>query len=192
MNNVTKMQDVCDATVTRGTGSGEAMGLQGVYHAICHDAQGNLKWEDNAHNMLMTLGKNLNLNNTFNNTAMGASFMGLKGVGSPVVSDTMTSIANWTLAGGNITANRATITAAMAAAALSVSPASAITTASPIVFSITSAGPTTIAGCYVNIGGTNGNTNTTGTLFSAGDFTGGTKSVTAGDTISVTYTLTST
>ena len=47
-----------------------------------------------------------------------------------------------------------------------------------------------IAGCFVNVGGSATQDNTTGALFSAGDFTAGNKNVTPGDTLSVTYTAT--
>ena len=61
-------------------------------------------------------------------------------------------------------------------------------TSSAVVFSMTGSG--TVAGCFINIGGSATKDNTTGTLFSAGDFTAGSKTVTSGDTLSVTYTLT--
>jgi hypothetical protein len=51
-------------------------------------------------------------------------------------------------------------------------------------------GSGTIAGCFINIGGSATKDDTTGTLFSAGDFTAGSKTVTSGDTLSVTYTAT--
>jgi hypothetical protein len=57
-----------------------------------------------------------------------------------------------------------------------------------VTFAITSSG--TVAGCFINIGGSSTKDNTTGTLFSAGDFTAGSKTVTSGDTLSVTYTAT--
>ena len=51
-------------------------------------------------------------------------------------------------------------------------------------------GSGTVAGCFVNVGGNSAIDNTTNTLFSAGDFLGGSKVVGIGDTISVTYTAT--
>jgi hypothetical protein len=47
----------------------------------------------------------------------------------------------------------------------------------------------TVAGAFINVGGSATQDNTTGVLFSAGDFTGGSKTVSSGDTINVSYTL---
>jgi hypothetical protein len=51
-------------------------------------------------------------------------------------------------------------------------------------------GSGTVAGCFINVGGSATKDDTTGTLFSAGDFTAGDKIVTSGDTLSVTYSAT--
>ena len=53
--------------------------------------------------------------------------------------------------------------------------------------SMTSSG--TVYGAFINIGGSSTIDDTTGTLFSIGAFTAGSKTVTSGDTINVTYTL---
>jgi len=58
-----------------------------------------------------------------------------------------------------------------------------VTIGTAAVFTVTSAA--TIAGAFV----TNASTGTSGVLFAEGDFTGGDKSVTTGDTLSVTYTF---
>ena len=50
-------------------------------------------------------------------------------------------------------------------------------------------GSGTVAGAFINVGGSSTIDSTTGVLFSAGDFTAGSKTVTSGDTINVTYTL---
>ena len=56
-----------------------------------------------------------------------------------------------------------------------------VTSGTSSVFTVTSA--TTIAGAFV----TNASSGTSGVLFSVGSFTGGNKSVDAGDTLNVTY-----
>jgi hypothetical protein len=60
-------------------------------------------------------------------------------------------------------------------------------TSSASTFSITSTG--TVAGCFINIGGSATIDNTTGTLFSAGDFSSS-KAVVDGDSIAVSYQAT--
>jgi hypothetical protein len=62
-----------------------------------------------------------------------------------------------------------------------------LSTSAAVVFSMTGSG--TVTGAFINIGGSATIDNTTGTLFSAGNFTAGSKTVTSGDTINVTYTL---
>jgi hypothetical protein len=119
------------------------------------------------------------------NVAAGAVVMGLKGTGTPVLADTQASHASWLEVGGTnaptYTGNRQTPTFGSAVAG-------AKATSTPLVFSMTGSG--TVAGCFINIGGSATKDDTTGTLFSAGDFTAGSKTVTSGDTLSVSYTAT--
>ena len=56
-----------------------------------------------------------------------------------------------------------------------------------MTYAFTSSG--TVAGAFLNLAGSATKDNTTGTLFSAGNFTGGDKVVASSDTIDVTYTL---
>jgi len=64
---------------------------------------------------------------------------------------------------------------------------SVLATSAAVVFSMTGSG--TVYGAFINVGGSTAIDNTTGTLFSIGAFTAGSKTVTSGDTINVTYTL---
>ena len=109
--------------------------------------------------------------------------MGLKGAGSAAAGDTQGSHAGWLEVGlANLptyTGNRKDVTMGSAAAGSSVSPTQA--------FAITGTG--TVAGCFINNGGSATIDNTTGVLFSAGDFSGGSRAVISGDTLNVTYTL---
>jgi hypothetical protein len=67
--------------------------------------------------------------------------------------------------------------------------AGARSSASPTqAFAITSTG--TVFGCFINNGGSATKDDTTGILFSAGDFSGGSRAVINGDTLNATYTLT--
>jgi hypothetical protein len=180
-----KMADSCDATVVRGASMKEGQSISGYYEVKCHGADGQLKWEDDIHNLVTTVGLNLTMDTVLGNVAAGAVVLGLKGTGTPVLADTQASHASWLEVGGtnapSYTGNRQTPTFSAAAAG-------AKATSAALVFAMTGSG--TVAGCFINIGGSATKDNTTGTLFSAGDFTAGSKTVTSGDTLSVSYTAT--
>jgi len=180
-----KSGDVCSATVTRGAGHTEGMEMHGHYHVVCHDKDGNLKWEDEIENLVTTVGKNLTITGALTNAAQGISYMGLKGTGTAVVGDTQVSHGAWLEVG---LANAPTYTGPRKTPTWGTAASGAISPTSAQVFAMTGSG--TVAGCFVNVGGSPTIDNTTGTLFSAGDFTAGSKTVTNGDSISVTYTAT--
>ena len=110
--------------------------------------------------------------------------MGLKGTGTAVAADTMTSHTTWSEVG---LANLPTYSGNRPAPSFSAAASGSKTTSSVVTFSITGTG--TVAGCFINIGGSATKDTTTGILFSAGDFSSS-KSVVNGDTIAVTYTAT--
>jgi hypothetical protein len=110
--------------------------------------------------------------------------MGLKGTGTAVAADTMTSHATWLEVG---LANAPTYSGNRPAPSFSAASSGSKTTASAVSFAMTGTG--TVAGCFINIGGSATKDTTTGILFSAGDFSSS-KSVVSGDTIAVTYTAT--
>jgi hypothetical protein len=180
-----KMADSCDATVVRGASMKEDQSISGYYEVKCHGADGQLKWKDDIHNIVTTVGLNLTMDTVLGNSAAGAVVMGLKGVGTAVLADTQASHASWLEVGG---ANAPTYTGNRPTPAFSAASGGAKTTSSAVVFAMTGSG--TVAGCFINIGGSATKDSTTGTLFSAGDFTAGSKTVTSGDTLSVTYTAT--
>lgn len=161
----------------------DAMSIYGTYHAICHDKDGNVKWEDGIKNLVTTVGKNLTLDTVLGNSAAGAVVMGLKGTGTAVVGDTQASHPSWNEVG---LANAPTYSGNRKTPSFSAAAAGTKITSTAVVFSITSTG--TVAGCFINIGGSSTIDDTTGTLFSAGDFSSS-KSVINGDTISVTYSV---
>jgi hypothetical protein len=182
-----KFGDAVDATVSRSAGQEDLVGLEGTYVAECFDAQGNLKWSDKIENLTTNVGRQNLLNSYFANTGGGAIVMGLKGTGSADYTDTQASHAGWLEVGAvNAPAYSGTRKTPTFSSATSANP-SVLNTASAVVFSMTSSG--TVAGAFVNIGGSSTVDSTTGVLFSAGDFTAGSKTVTSGDTINVTYTL---
>lgn len=167
---------------------GEQANAQGHYTATCHDAQGNLKWTDTWFpNTVTTAGGNDMLDKYLSGSGYTAAFyLGLissTGYAAISAGDTMASHAGWTEAGATNApaySQAARPTAAWAAASAKTKALSA-----PAGFTITSAG--TLKGAFLTTVATKDGA--TGTLFSAGLFTGGDKPVTNGDTINVSYSL---
>jgi len=176
--------DVCEAATKYNTMPEDQMSIHGTYHAVCYSQDGFIKWEDDIINLVTTVGKNFTLDTTLGNVAGGAVVMGLKGTGTAVVADTQASHASWLEVG---LANAPTYTGNRPTPSFSAASSGSKTTSSSVSFSMTSTG--TVAGCFINIGGSATKDNTTGTLFSAGDFSSS-KAVINGDTIAVTYTAT--
>jgi hypothetical protein len=142
------------------------------------------KWADEVPNLVTTVGKNDLLDKYLAGSAYTAAFfLGLKGTGTAAAGDTQASHAGWSEVGGaNAPAySQGTRPAPSWAAASGGSKA----TSAAVTFSITSSG--TVAGGFLTTNSTKDGT--TGTLFSAGDFSGGSKTVANGDTLSVTYSL---
>jgi hypothetical protein len=184
---ITKLGDSFGASASYGGGSAETVGLEGVYVATCFDANGVEKWSDVIENLTTNVGR-ASLNDAYlGNTAAGAIVMGLKGTGTAAYADTQSSHATWLEVGGaNAPTYSGTRKTPTFSASTSANPA-VKSTSSAVVFSMTSSG--TVAGAFINVGGSATIDSTTGVLFSAGDFTAGSKTVTSGDTINVTYTL---
>lgn len=189
----TQVGDTSDACLVRTADHGAATmdshkedtSIHGYYTVDCYGANGNLKWSEEIHNLVTTVGKNLTMDTVLGNSAAGAVVMGLKGTGTAAVGDTQASHAAWDEVGGTnapaYTGNRPTPT-------FGASSSGTKTTSSAVSFAITSSG--TVAGCFINIGGSSTKDSTTGTLFSAGDFTTGSRAVISGDTLNVTYSAT--
>ena len=176
--------DVCEAATKYNTTPSDSMSIHGFYSAVCYGADGQVKWEEPIVNLVTTVGKNLTLNTVLGNSAAGAVVMGLKGTGTANVADTQASHATWDEVG---LANAPTYSGNRPTPTFSSASAGSKTTSSAVSFNITSTG--TVAGCFINIGGSSTIDDTTGTLFSAGDFASS-KSVVSGDSIAVTYTAT--
>lgn len=185
-----EIAEVVGASLIRGATLNDILSMQGYYYAECFDKDGNLKWAAPIENVVTDVGVKLALDTILGNTAAGAVVMGLKGTGTAVVGDTQASHAGWLEVGGanapaySGTRKTPTFSAASGAGAGSRTK----TTSAAVAFTFTSGG--TVAGCFLNIAGTSAQDNTTGTLFSAGDFSGGSKTVASTDVLNVTYTLT--
>jgi len=177
----------------------ETVGIEGIYHVECRDADGNLKWTDEVPNLVNAIGKQLMLNTLLAGTSYTTvgPFLGLIGTTSPTfaASDTMTSHSGWTefinyTVGGSAVRGTAVFSAATSAG---TTPSNVTTAAaSAITYTITGAGGN-VTGCFLvtGSGASSTQSNTGGTLYSAGAFTTA-KTTTAGDTVSVTYSTTAT
>lgn len=173
-----------DASVVRGAGSKDLLEVEGYYEVWCVGPDGKEKWRDTIKNLVTTVGKNDFLDKYLKGSAYTQTIvMGLCGAGTKAVGDTQASHAGWLEVGlanaPTYTGPRKTVTMGSASSGSSVSPTQA--------FAITGSG--TVAGCFINNGGSTTIDNTTGVLFSAGDFTGGSKTVANLDTLNVVYTL---
>ena len=179
----------------------ETVGLEGKYHVECRDAAGNLKWEEKFDNLVNAVGKQLMLDTLLKTsttyTTVGP-YLGLIGTTSPTFgtgSDTMTSHAGWTefvnyTVGGSAVRGTAVFASSTSAGS---TPANVTTSAaSAITYTITGAGGN-VTGCFLvtGSGASSTQSNTGGVLYSAGAFATP-KVVTAGDTVSVTYSTTAT
>lgn len=163
-------------------GIGEDMEVKGRYTIECVDADGNLKWSEDFDNLVTTVGKNDMLDKYLAGSAWSAGtvYMGLKGAGSAATGDTMASHAGWSEL--NISAS----SGARQAVSFGAASAGAKATSAAVSFSITSTG--TAAGVFLVVGGSATNGNSTGVLFSAGDFAVS-RSVVNGDSLNITYTV---
>jgi len=178
-------QDIVSAGIAVRPQSAEGVGAGGVYTVVCHDANGNMKWSDSFHNLVVNQGlQDMNSKYFSGSGYTAAWYLGLvTGPGSGTTfaaGDTLASHAGWT----ENTAYTGNRKAATFGTATTADPSVISNSASPAVFTM-NANAQTIAGaflCSVTSG-------TSGVLFSAGDFTGGDKFVDSGDTLTVTYTF---
>lgn len=182
-NSVAKDQ-VSASLVTR-PGLGESVGAGGVYTVECVGPDGQVKWTDQFHNLVVNQGL-ANMNGAY--LAGGAQtttwYLGLiTGPGSGTTfaaADTLASHGGWTENTDYTPSGRKSVTFGSATTA---NPSVISNSASPTSFSMN--GTATIAGAFL----CSASSGTSGILFSEGDFTGGDKSVASGDTLNVTYTF---
>jgi len=152
--------------------------LNGIYSLECYDKDGKLKWEDEFKNLVVNQGLQHTLDTEFSGgTAVTTWYLGLTD-GTPTVNaaDTLASHAGWV---------EVTAYTGSRMEWVEVRSGNAMTnSASVAVFPIT--GTATVGGGFL----ASAASGTSGTLLSAGALTGGDRSVSSGDTVSMTYTLT--
>lgn len=175
-------KDQVSASLITRPALGETVGAGGVYTVECVGPDGQVKWTDQFHNLVVNQGL-ANMNGAyFAGTAQTTTwYLGLvEGPGSGTTfaaGDTLASHAGWTESTA-YTGNRKAVTFGSATTA---NPSVITNSAAPSSFTMNATA--TIAGAFL----TSVATGTSGILFSEGDFTGGDKSVASGDTLNVTY-----
>lgn len=163
----------------------------GVYTVTCEgDCGGTGGWTDTINNTVTTVGKNLALDTYLagsSYTVTGPYMLLISSASYSAISaaDTMSSHSGWLEAGN---ANAPTYSGNRKTAAWSSASSGSKSLSAGLAFSITGTG--TVKGCALVFGSGASATvdNTSGTLYSAGLFTGGDKALSNGDTLTVTYT----
>lgn len=192
--------DHAEVTLQAYTADNEVLGLHGYYHVVCHDKDGNLKWEEEFPNLVVQGGKELMFDTFLKGSSYSVTgpFLGLTNQSlTPSATDTMTTLVttlsaeftNYTVGGSPV---RGTAVFGVASSAGSTPTNVTTSTAASITYLITGAGGT-IYGCFLVLGSgaVNTQSSTAGTLYSEGNFTAA-KVTTAGDTVTVTYSTTAT
>lgn len=195
-----KFGDSAVVSVQTNAAGNETIGMEGVYNVVCRDAQGNIKWEEQAPNLVNAVGKQLMLDTLLSgsNYSVTGPYLGLIATTSPTFgtgSDTMASHGGWTeftnyTVGGSAVRGTASFGSATSTGSTPTNVTTA--TASAITYTITGGGGN-VTGCFLvtGTGASSTLSNNSGVLYSAGAF-GVPKAVTAGDTVSVTYATTAT
>jgi hypothetical protein len=187
LNDIAKSTDTATAGLTAAQRMENKAKAGGVFHVQCHDAQGNLKWEVEEHNLVVNVGlQDMNTKYFTGSSYTATWYLGLYGAASsnnPAAGDTMSSHAGWT----EVTAyDQASRPQAVFGTATTADPSVISNSGSPAVYTIS--GTTTVGGAFLTSNYTKGGT--TGILFSAVDFSApGDRSVVANDTITVTYSF---
>jgi hypothetical protein len=177
------------AALVGANGLDEACEVHGRFVIECRDKDGNLKWTETIDNVVCTLGKNLMFNTAFAGSAYTVTgpFMGLiSGTSYTAVAaaDTMTSHSGWLEAGN---ANAPQYSGSRPTCVWSAASGGAIALSAALNFTFTAGG--TVQGAFVTFGSGASATidNTGGTLWSAGVFSTGARTVLTGDQINVSY-----
>jgi len=159
------------------------MRIGGVFDFICHDGKlpyGNIKWQEQAHNVVCNDFMTAALNILFEGSGASTEFyVGLMELtGAVTTADTMASHAGWNRC--NCYNGNQKLWESAAASGRSIT-----NSANKAQFVMT--GTSTIWGGFID--SQLNKASTTGTLVCVAQFTGTSRSVASGDTVEVTYTL---
>ena len=185
--NKAKSFDNVGANVAKGGGTNARLKGGGIFTVRCRDKEGNLKWEQKSHNLVVNVGlADMNPQYFKGSGYTAAWYLGIYGPAastSPSSTDTMASHAVWT----EVTAySNATRPAATFGAATTADPSVIANSASPAQFLVNASA--NVGGAFLTSGDLPGGSS--GTLFSASDFAApGDRTVQNGDVLSVTYTF---
>ena len=185
--NKAKSFDNVGANVANGGGTNARLKGGGIFTVRCRDKEGNLKWEQKSHNLVVNVGlADMNTKYFKGSGYTAAWYLGIYGPAasnSPSSTDTMASHAGWT----EVTAySNATRPAATFGAATTADPSVIANSASPAQFLVNASA--NVGGAFLTTGDLPGGSS--GTLFSASDFAApGDRTVQNGDVLSVTYTF---
>lgn len=166
----------------------EVLLAKGIFHAQ-HLRDGKVIWEEDFHNTVVTVGKNLMLDTLMAGSAYTVTgpYMGLmSGTPTPASGDTMASHAGWTEVGGT---NAPAYSGTRKTAAWSAASGGSKALSAALNFTFTSGG--TVGGAFIVLGTGALSTidNTAGTLFSAGAFGTGNRTVISTDQLNISYTI---
>lgn len=185
--NKAKSFDNVGANVAKGGGTNARLKGGGIFTVRCRDKEGNLKWEQKSHNLVVNVGlADMNTKYFKGSGYTAAWYLGIYGPAAsnnPSSTDTMASHAGWTevTAYSNVTRPAATFGAATTA-----DPSVIANSASPAQFLVNASA--NVGGAFLTSGDLPGGSS--GTLFSASDFAApGDRTVQNGDVLSVTYTF---
>ncbi len=174
--------DALEAALAAQVGAEGLVRVRGRWTVQCH-REGKLIWEDVIENIVVNAGLNHALDVTLSaGTQITTWYLGLISPSPSVAAaDTMSSHGGWTEVTAYSEATRRTWTEA------GPSSQSISNSASPAVFTVNADG-TDIGGCFLTSVNTKGGS--TGTLYAAGAFSAGNKSLDNLDTLTVTATFT--
>lgn len=181
------VEDMVSCSLTKTLAAKEGARAHGEYQLECRDAEGNLKWTMEGHNLVVNEGlQDMNTKYFTGTTYTAYWYIGLYGAAAsnnPVAGDTAAVHAGFT----EITPySNATRPACTFGTATTADPSVITNTLSKAAFNINATA--TVGGAFLISNNTKGGF--TGVLFSASDFQApGDRVVASGDVLNVTYTF---